>query len=83
VGGVLLSLLGCMRCFYGRILGGIGGISLPILDLRWEMDPKIVSGMISWCWDMALKVAFPNLFGIACAKDASVVSPLELSGGTT
>jgi hypothetical protein len=32
---------------------------------------------------MALKVAFLDLFGIACAKYASVVSHLKLSGGAT
>jgi hypothetical protein len=32
---------------------------------------------------MALKDAFPNLFGIACAKDASVVAHVKFSGGST
>jgi hypothetical protein len=31
---------------------------------------------------MALKEAFPNLYGSACAKDASVVAHLEFSGGS-
>jgi hypothetical protein len=33
-----------------------------------------------WCGDMALKEAFPVLFGIACAKDASVVAHMKFSG---
>jgi hypothetical protein len=35
-----------------------------------------------WCGDKALKEAFPNLYGIICAKDAVVAAPLELSGGS-
>jgi hypothetical protein len=31
---------------------------------------------------MALKEAFPNLYGIACAKNASVATYLELFGGS-
>jgi hypothetical protein len=27
-----------------------------------------------WCGDIALKDAFPVLFGIACSKDASIVA---------
>jgi hypothetical protein len=36
-----------------------------------------------WYGDMALKVAFSDLFGIVCAKDAFVASHLELFGGAT
>jgi hypothetical protein len=36
-----------------------------------------------WCRDMALKVAFPAIFDIASAKDASVANNLEFSGGPT
>jgi hypothetical protein len=31
-----------------------------------------------WCGNMALKDTFPDLFGIACAKDTFVVTHLEL-----
>jgi hypothetical protein len=34
-----------------------------------------------WCGDTSLKVAFPNLFGIAQAQDASVVDNLVFLGG--
>jgi hypothetical protein len=30
---------------------------------------------------MTLKEAFPDLYGIACSKDASGAAHLELSGG--
>ena len=35
-----------------------------------------------WCGDMALKDAFPVLFGIARAKDALVKAHMEIFGGT-
>jgi hypothetical protein len=34
-----------------------------------------------WCGNKALKEAFSNLYGIACARDASVAAHLEFSGG--
>jgi hypothetical protein len=36
-----------------------------------------------WCADTILKEAFPALFDIAHAKDASIVDNLELLGGST
>jgi len=35
-----------------------------------------------WCRDTVLKEAFPILFGIARANDASVADNLELLGGS-
>jgi len=35
-----------------------------------------------WCGDKALTEAFPELYSIACMKDASVVVHLELSSGS-
>ena len=35
-----------------------------------------------WCEDAALKVAFPVLYGLACAKGAFVVADLEFLGGS-
>jgi len=35
-----------------------------------------------WCGDKTVKEAFHDLYGIACAKNASVVAHLELSGGS-
>jgi hypothetical protein len=46
-----------------------------ILDLRWEMNLRSVSGMI-YGGDKALKEGFPVLCGIACAKDALVMGSL-------
>jgi hypothetical protein len=35
-----------------------------------------------WCGDMALTKVFPNLYAIACVKDAFVATHLELSNGS-
>jgi hypothetical protein len=35
-----------------------------------------------WCGDTAVKIAFPILFSIACAKDAFVADNLEVLGGS-
>jgi len=35
-----------------------------------------------WYGDKALKEAFSDLYGIACAKEAFVMAYLELSGGS-
>jgi len=40
-----MNLLGRMGWVYGRILG-VGGSSLTIPNLMWEMAPKLISGMI-------------------------------------
>lgn len=65
---ILMSLMGCMRWSYGRILGGVGGSFQVIPDLRWEMDPKLYSGNDLWRGDKALKEAFPNLYGILARR---------------
>jgi len=36
-----------------------------------------------WCGDMVMKEVFPVLFGIASAKDASVVKNMEILDGST
>jgi hypothetical protein len=46
VDGVLMSLLKRMEWVYGRILGEVGGSSLTIPDLRWEIAPMLVYAMI-------------------------------------
>jgi hypothetical protein len=35
-----------------------------------------------WCGDLALKIAFPGLFSIACVKVASVATNFEVLGGS-
>jgi len=70
VGGVLLSLLVCSGWGYGRISGKDERISRVIPSLRRG----------KWCRDVALKVAFQVLFGIARVKDASVANHLEFLG---
>jgi hypothetical protein len=43
---------------------------------------KISFRLDFWCGEMALKVAFPALFGIVRVKDDSVADNLELLGGS-
>ena len=45
-GGALVSQLERMGWGYGRIIGGVGGNFQVILYLRWEMAPRLDSGMI-------------------------------------
>jgi hypothetical protein len=35
-----------------------------------------------WCGELALKEAFPVLYGIACDKDACVAAHLDVSSGS-
>jgi hypothetical protein len=35
-----------------------------------------------WSEEVALKVAFPVLYSLACAKDASITANLEFLGGS-
>lgn len=37
---------------------------------------------VQWSGAAALKVAFPDLYGLASAKDASVADNLEILGGS-
>jgi hypothetical protein len=67
VGGVQMTLLGRMRWGYGRISEGVGESFQAILDLRWEMAPRLDSRMIC---------------AIACAKYTLVAAHLELSDGS-
>jgi hypothetical protein len=45
-----MNLLGHTGWGYGRILGGAGGCFQVILDLRWEMPPRLDSSMICMVW---------------------------------
>jgi hypothetical protein len=51
-----------------RILEGVGGSFLAILDLRWEIAQSLTSNMI--CGAGIWPFVFSNLYGIAYAKDA-------------
>jgi hypothetical protein len=50
---------------------------------RFEVEngSKVILWHDLWCGDRAFKDVFPNLYGIACAKDAFVAALLELFGG--
>ena len=45
-------------------------------------DTEISFWHDQWCGEVALKVAFPVLFGLACTKDASIVANFEFLGGS-
>jgi hypothetical protein len=47
-----------------------------------EDGSRISFWQVKWCRDVALKVAFPVLYGLACAKDASIATNLEILGGS-
>ena len=47
-----------------------------------EDDSKVRFRYDLWCGDMNLKEVFLVLFGIACTKNASVVTHVEFSGST-
>jgi hypothetical protein len=57
-GGVLLNLQEPLGWGCGRISGD---------------GSRIIFWHDKWCWEMALKVAFLVLYGIAYKKDASIV----------
>jgi len=63
-----------------EIVGGVGESSSAILDLGCDIAPRLASAMICGCGELTLKEAFPDLDGIACAKDALVAAQLEISG---
>jgi hypothetical protein len=46
------------------------------------MTPRLEFWHDLWCGDMSLKETFLDLFGIACAKNASVAAHVKLSGGS-
>jgi hypothetical protein len=43
-GGVLMRFMGCMGWVMEKYQEGLG-VFLVILGLRWEMDPRLDSGM--------------------------------------
>ena len=66
-GGVLESPLGCMGWVYGTILGGFRESFVVILDLSWEIDPRL---------------DFDMIFCIARIKNASSATLVEFLGGS-
>jgi hypothetical protein len=67
-----------MEWVYGRILGEVGGSSLTIPDLRWEIAPMLVYAMICgvgiWPSRKHLQIYLAML--------ASIAASLEFSGGS-
>jgi hypothetical protein len=82
VGGVLLNLLVCLGWVYGRISGKDGRISHVIPILRWQMDPKLILGMISGAGTWLLRQLFQFYLVFARVNDAAVVDHLEFLGGS-
>jgi hypothetical protein len=62
VGGVLMNHLGRMGWSYRRILGRNGGSFQVTKNLRWEMVPRLVPGIICGVEDKALMEGFPYLY---------------------
>ena len=56
----------------------VGESFVVIPNLMWEMAPRLGSCMASGVGDWAFMEAFPDLYSIAHAKDASVAKQLEL-----
>jgi hypothetical protein len=82
VGGVLLIPLGRMGWGFGRILGGVGVYFVATPDLKLGDGSKIRFWDDVWCGELALKVAFPVLYGVACDKNACVAAHLDFSSGS-
>jgi hypothetical protein len=81
VGSVQISLLGQMEWGFGRTSKGVKGC-FQVTRFEVGDGAKVRLWHDLWCRDKALKEVFPNLYGIACAKDASVAAHLELFGGS-
>jgi hypothetical protein len=79
--GVLLSLEELLGWGCGRISGNGGRLSKALLDVAGD-GIRISFWNDLWCGDTVLKVAFPVLFGIACAKDALVAANMKVLGGS-
>jgi hypothetical protein len=52
---------------------------------RFEVGDRVMTKFWHdlWCWDTVLKVVFPDLFGIARVKDASIEDNMEVLDGAT
>jgi hypothetical protein len=80
--GVQVNLLGVYGvCFWKNIGKGWGKFCS---HTRFDIGDgsKIRFWHDLWCGDLALKEAFPILFGIACTKDTFVVAHVEFFGGS-
>jgi hypothetical protein len=80
-GGFLMSPLVCMRWVYGRILRGVRGSFVVILDLRCEMALSLDSSTIFGVGIKPLRKPFQFYLVFACLNDASVAILMEFSGG--
>jgi hypothetical protein len=58
VGGILMTFLRRMEWDYGRLLGGVESSSPAILDLRYEIIPRLVSDMICGRGSLSLRKPF-------------------------
>jgi hypothetical protein len=82
-GGVLISLLGHMRLIYGRLLEGVGGSSLVILDLGWKMALRLVFSMICGLGISLLRLPSQIYLALRVKKMLLLWNTLEFSGGST
>jgi hypothetical protein len=80
VGIVQIRSMGCIGWGYGKRLEGVGGDSLVILDLRWEMALRLNFGITSGAEIKPLRKLSQIYTILLVAKDAFVEDYLELSG---
>jgi hypothetical protein len=81
-GGAPLTLYVPMEWGCGRTSGNGGRLSLVLLDLRWGMGLGQFWHDL-WCGDVVMNEVFPDLFGIARMKNASVADNMEVLDGST
>jgi hypothetical protein len=76
-GGAPMWCISPMWWCCGQTLGGVGGISLNLCDLRYGrlvLDPVLHD---MWVGDKTLKETIPMLFTFACFKEASVANHIQ------
>ena len=64
---------------FGRVPGRVGTLFSVLLVLRWEMAP-LLNFCLIYVGNSLSEDNFPELYGIACNRDASVAELFSLWG---